>query len=273
MTASIHDALSAVNRRFYERHAESFSATRESPWTGWERVIEVASEPSREPASDETSDSGAAAPIATEVLDAGCGNARFGLYLARRWHRPIQYLGVDGCEALLQAAALRLEEAGIQGGFELRQLDLLDRPSLRALADQRFPLIVAFGVLHHVPGARARRHLIRRLSTLLTPGGILAVSLWRLDQTPRLARLLVPWQDYNRSRVRQGLMPLDLEALEPGDRLLSWGGDPEHPRYCHFPDDAEIDALAAAPAAHPIDRFEADGPSGKDNLYLLWRRI
>ena len=154
---------------------------------------------------------------------------------------------------------------------ELRRLDVLGADLDHALGNERFDLIVLFGVLHHVPGIGNRQGLIRRLGRRLAPTGALAVSIWRFDQTPRFRRRVVPWPTHNQQRAGRDLKPVDLETLEAGDTLLSWGGDIEHPRYCHFPDDAEIDSLITAPRLRLSDRFEADGPSGSDNLYLVWQ--
>ena len=57
-------ALNEINRRFYRTSAEAFSASRDYPWLGWERIVGGFPEPPH------------------SVLDVGCGNGRFGVYLA-----------------------------------------------------------------------------------------------------------------------------------------------------------------------------------------------
>ncbi len=252
MSGDINSALRAVNQRFYDHFAGDFDRSRERPWPGWGRVVDRLS---------------TATPA---VLDTGCGNGRFGVFLAARLRGAFRYLGVDGCAALLRAAGSRLD--GLVEAAELRRLDILEPGFDRAVGGERFDLVVLFGVLHHIPGRDSRSHLLRRLGSRLAPGGVLAVSVWRPDRrTPRFARRIVAWQGYNRERRRRGLDPLDLDAAEAGDTLLSWAGDTEHPRYCHFPDDTEIDQWIATPGPRLSDRFEADGPSGRDNLYLVWQ--
>ncbi len=256
MSPEIQSALRAINRRFYDRHARGFDASRGRPWPGWQRLADRLVPPPR------------------TVLDAGCGNGRFGAFLAGhrcagRRFGAFRYLGVDGCGELLRAAGERLD--GLIEAPDLRCLDVLDEDLDRALGGERFDLIALFGVLHHVPGADSRRALLRRLGRLLAPAGLLAASVWRFDRTRRFARRVVPWEAYNEQRTRHGAEPIATGALEAGDTLLSWGGDGEHPRYCHFPDDAEIEALAGAPGLELADRYETDGPSGRDNLYLVWR--
>ncbi len=252
MKPEVHNALRAVNRHFYDRFASDFDRSREHPWPGWGRVADRLARISGTPA----------------VLDVGCGNGRFGVFLAGRGTDSFRYLGIDGCAALLRAAASRLD--GVVEAPELRRVDILETDVDRVLGNERFDLVALFGVLHHIPGRGHRRDLIRRLGHLLTPGGMLAASIWLPDRrTPQFARRVVPWRAFNRQQQRSGLETLD--AAEAGDTLLSWGGDSEHPRYCHFPDDAEIDHWITAPGPCLADRFEADGPSGRDNLYLVWQ--
>ena len=250
MNPDVERVLRAINRRFYDRHADHFDATRERPWPGWQRVAECF------------------LPTPGAVLDAGCGNGRFGAFLAGHWGDSFRYVGLDSCQALLRSAAQRLD--GLIDAPALHRLDVLEGGLDRAIDEEPFDLAVLFGVLHHVPGIAHRQNLLRRLSSRLSPGGILVASLWRLDP-PRFARRVVPWATYNARLTRRGEATVDLEALDTGDVLLTWGGDAEHPRYCHFPDETEVDALADAPGRDLIDRFEADGPSGRDNLYLVWR--
>ncbi len=260
MSPETETALRAINRRFYDRYAAEFSATRGRPWPGWERVAGHLRTPPGVPA--------AAAPPA--VLDAGCGNGRLGAFLAGRWARGLRYVGLDGCAALLHAAEQRL--ATVVDGTELHCFDVLEKDPAEAAGGRQFHLVTLFGVLHHVPGSGRRRQLVRRLGRLLAPDGVLAISIWRLDRSPRFGRKVVPWETYNRRRAGRGLEPVDPETLEAGDVLLSWGGSDRHPRYCHFPGDAEIEEWITETKLSLIDRFEADGPSGRDNLYLVWQQ-
>ena len=251
MSPDVERALRAINRRFYDRHAARFDATRGRPWPGWQRLAKRS------------------LPIPGAVLDAGCGNGRFGAFLADHWGSSFRYLGIDTCQALLRSATQRLDN--VIEAPELRFVDVLEVDLDRVLDGEPFDLVALFGVLHHVPGTASRQTLLRCLSRQLAPGGILAASLWRLDRTPRFTRRVMPWTAYNARLTRRGEVSIDPEALETGDVLLTWDDDTEHPRYCHFPDNAEVDALAIAPGRDLIDRFEADGPSGRDNLYLVWR--
>src|SRR6266508_4149598 len=76
--------LIEINRGFYTRFGDSFSATRHRIQPGLRRALELLRE-------DES------------ILDLGCGNGELARELARRGHRG-PYLGVDFSLPLLRAA-------------------------------------------------------------------------------------------------------------------------------------------------------------------------
>lgn len=248
-------SLLDISTRFYERHGASFDATRGHPWPGWDRLWQLVS-------------SSRAPDRRLACFDAGCGNGRFGRFLRER-HRGLRYVGVDLDEGLLDAARRELD--GIPG-VSLHRLDLAEDDPGRVVPARSQDLVVLVGVLHHVPDEAVRRRLLRRLAGLVAPGGILVASFWRLDRDEtRFGRKRVPWERWNAGQPAE--RRIDASDLDPGDVLLRWRGDETVPRYCHFPDEAEIARLSSAAAdLELIETFEADGPTGRDNLYLVWRR-
>jgi SAM-dependent methyltransferase len=264
--AETRQRLLEISARFYERHGASFDASRGRPWPGWSRLWE--------------SLRGELAPGGKlRCFDAGCGNGRFALFLHERLSalgdsRPdLRYVGVDLDAGLLASARRDLEPRLAATDFELASLDLADGdpPEIAAAASQ--DLVTLFGVLHHVPDEAVRRSILQRMATLLAPGGRLVASIWRLDQdAERFETKRVPWPRWNESHEAE--QRICLEHLEDGDVLLSWRGDCEVPRYCHFPTNDEVERLVdLGPGLEPAERFEADGPTGHDNLYLTWRRL
>ena len=93
--------LSDITNEFYRTVHASFSATRQSPWAGWERVAEVTF-----PDADGGAAGGGTAggSRAFDVLDLACGNLRFERFLAglvpdaRVW-------AVDICDELAALAS------------------------------------------------------------------------------------------------------------------------------------------------------------------------
>ena len=98
--------LNAINREFYQRTAGEFDRTRQRPWRGWQLLMQALDRPIR------------------SVLDLGCGNGRFALFLAQSQASAFRYIGIDNSARLLAAARTSL---GAQPGIEseLQQRDLV----------------------------------------------------------------------------------------------------------------------------------------------------
>jgi SAM-dependent methyltransferase len=245
-------ALNAINRSFYADAAREFSETRRDPWPGWTRLPPLIEQhlPDR----------------ALGVLDVGCGNGRFGAFLADALplRRPaLRYCGVDASEPLL--AAVRARGLPVRA-VETHLVDIVETPLAGPFAARRFSLIAVFGLLHHVPGEELRRGLLRSLAELLEPGGLLVFAIWRFEDFERFRARLRSWEEFNagaRERV-------DLAQLEPGDRLLPWGAG-GRVRYCHFIDADETRRLLAETPLGALASYEADGREGALNRYFVLR--
>ncbi len=214
MTPETVARLEALNRRFYDEAADEFSATRRSPWPGWARLLEQTG------------------PVAS-VLDAGCGNGRFRAEVA-----SAAYLGVDTAEALIP------DDPAFLAG------DIHAAP----WRDRRFELVVAFGVMHHVPSAERRVELIRSLAAASERW--LAITAWRFDP----ARAV----DWSRAGV-------DRAEVDDGDYVLPFGHT-DALRYCHLATDAEVRSWVEASGFGLEDDFLSDGRDGASNRYLVLRR-
>jgi SAM-dependent methyltransferase len=244
------ETLSRINRRFYLRHATTFDNSRRAPWPGWNTLL-TRLNPTEWPAGK-----------ALRVFDAGCGNGRFGHFLATNWSGPVAYLGLDSSAELLGAASRSL--ASKLSNPRLGLVDLMGTTESCLAGDEVFDLVVLFGVLHHIPAETARLALLRRLIRHLAPGGLLAVSVWRFDRDPRLAQKTVGWDELESFEV-------DPKELETGDHLLTWAGDRLFPRYCHLTGEKEIDRLVEALSLPKPYRFADDGSSRDRNHYLLFQ--
>lgn len=233
--------LNAINRAFYLTTAANFDESRGRPWPGWDRVLEHVVAPVDGP---------------LRVLDVGCGNGRFGRFLAKRLRDPVIYHGIDSSQALLTRAKADLATyERITPLLELR--DVIETPLPVGAHD----VVAAFGVLHHVPGDDFRRAWLRQLAERVAPGGVLAFSAWCFYEFERFRARIVPFPD-------------DLRA-EPHDYLLDWrrGHAPNAAlRYCHYINEAEHSALVTATGLTEIARYRADGHTGNVNRYSLLRR-
>ena len=250
--------LCALTSEFYRANAESFSQTRQSPWQGWVRLLEVV-------------DARAAEREPLRVFDLACGNLRFERYLADALPDGM-LLGyaVDNCEPLVEAGERK--EFGPLSRMAFQNLDVVERLSDGRLRealeapDVSCDLAVSFGFMHHVPLERWRAELLRALIAKARPGGFVAVSFWRFLNSDKLARKA-------QETTSRALDELGLPELPPNDYLLGWQDTQGLYRYCHHFDEPEIERLLAAVAdsAELVSRFEADGKTGNLNEYVVLR--
>ncbi|HVO69002.1 MAG TPA: class I SAM-dependent methyltransferase [Aggregatilineaceae bacterium] len=223
--------LNEINRAFYRTSAESFDESRDRPWPGWDALLPYLKPP-------------------LTILDVGCGNGRFGAFLAHRLGTALVYYGIDSNATLLERA--RAAMSGLNARLELR--DVFENPP----DSGGYDLVALFGVLHHVPGSEQRREFMRALAQRVAPGGHLALAAWRFYDFARFRERIIPWPD-------------DLK-VEPGDYLLDWRRGVHALRYCHYVDDAEHSALIAATGLTEITTYRADGRTNDANRYSVLRR-
>lgn len=234
MDALTRAKLNEINRQFYEITAEEFDQTRGRAWPGWEPLLEYSDTP-------------------LSVLDLGCGNGRFGVFLANALSGRITYHGIDNNPALLQFAQEALQPH-LHLHTSLFERDIIAHPPHDGIYD----LVTLFGVIHHVPGRAYRRALIEQLAQRVAPGGLLAIACWRFLEYERFRSRLVPWPP--------------LMHVEAHDYLLDWRRGERAYRYCHYVDDAEEAELIHASGLSLVDRYRADGSDGRMNVYLLLQR-
>ncbi len=235
------DQLNAINQQFYQTTATEFDRTRGRAWQGWLDLLPHL--PQDQP--DDPYD----------VLDVGCGNGRFGVFMAENVGYPITYHGIDNNRTLLDLA-----------------LDAVaDAPSTTATVEYRdvvrhapdsglFDLVALFGVIHHIPGTEQRKTLMGALAERLKPTGILVFASWRFYEFDRFKDRIVPWGD-------------DLaDQVETHDYLLDWRRGEVALRYCHYVDDDEQQALIDATGLKQLATYRADGYQNQLNCYSVLQR-
>lgn len=252
MNSTTRRQLNSLNHRFYSERADEFDATRQHEWPGWQSTVELFNPPPSNTRS--------------RVLDIGCGNGRFAHFLLK--NHPIgeiEYTGVDQSPELLAMA-----EKGCIGskGDSLRWLEFdATSPDLEeALLPDQYDLVVAFGLLHHIPSLEYRRRLISYLSSRTDTQGTLVFTIWRFNESKRFREKIIPWQDYNHDAVEK----IDTAELEKGDHLLSFGDRGGTARYCHALDEGEIEALTESLGIERLAQFTADGKTNDLNEYHVF---
>jgi len=240
-------ALDRINQRFYSSLGEEFSTTRLTPWPAWARVM------------DRYTATRKGAHPSDCILDVGCGNGRFAAFVDARSGDNMTYMGLERSPVL----AARARRGG-NGARLVVSADLVNAHLPLRRRSRHFDLIVAFGVLHHVPSWELRRSLLVELAAHLRQDGMLAVSFWQFGAEQRFTGRVVDWTEFNETVTE----PVDSRDLEPGDCLLRWGNG-DAVRYCHFVDPVEAAELTAASGLARVETFHGDGKGGRLNLYHL----
>jgi SAM-dependent methyltransferase len=236
-------ALAAINTDFYRDHAAEFSAKRTFAWPGWERLA---------PVLRDTPGTGA-----VRVLDVGCGHGRFARWAAEALApRALAIWGIDASAPLLELA----RRAGPPGAHWLPG-DMIAAPG--ALPAGPFDLVALVAVIHGVPSRERRRALLAACAARIAPGGRLVLTTWLRGAAERA----IDWNSYS-SRAD---MPIDCTQLEPGDRLIPWGPGDRVVRYFHFFDDSELASWTTGLPLALESRYRADGHTGDQNEYFVFR--
>jgi len=238
MDSTVAKRLIELNREFYTRFGNSFSATRQRIQPGVRRVLETLN-------GDE------------DILDLGCGNGWFARELAERGHRGA-YLGVDFSLPLLQNAESNAE------GFSAKFMEV-DLTQISAFSDQlletgHWSLITSFATLHHIPSREIRLDILRTIHQLLKPNGLFIFSNWQFLNSEKLKSRIQDWS-------KAGLSSSDVDT---NDYLLDWRSGGEGNRYVHHYDEAELSGLAQATGFQVKDVFYSDGETGNLGLYEVW---
>ena len=228
------------------------------------------------------------------LVDVACGNVRFERFLDAEYPGDFCAIAVDSCDDLA-LSALRACDFG-KGDVAFHHVDVIEtlldggaQGLALSFGAKSADTAVGFGFMHHIPGEENRADFLEALLKAVRPGGVVAVSLWRFMDDERLAAKAHETTERAKSLVmdavsgrtalddgmaRSPLFAVDFMQFEEGDYLLGWQNDATAFRYCHSFSDREIEALISSLAGRAglVDRFVADGKSGRLNEYLVFRK-
>jgi tRNA (uracil-5-)-methyltransferase TRM9 len=243
MNPEIAQKLLNVNLQFYQTFSSHFSATRQRIQPGVRKVLERL-------------------PKEVSILELGCGNGELPLQLSRKKHLGF-YLGLDFSSPLLELAQKInqqiVQKSQLQIQFQTADLAAPDWDA--GLPENKFELVLAFAVLHHIPGMQLRRHILRKVRRLLDFNGLFIHSEWQFLNSPRLVARIQPWSTL-------GLSELE---VDPGDYLLDWRYGGSGLRYVHFFQVEELQQLAETSGFQVVETFYSDGLGGHLSLYQTWK--
>jgi SAM-dependent methyltransferase len=254
MDEMIVHALLEINRRFYQDYAEPFAATRRRIQDGVRHFTQDLPD--------------------GRYLDLGCGSGS----LANYWTRPRPngsnrqglYMGVDFSAGLLDEARRGLPSKIPVGlGIVFHQRDLMSENWHTGIEGTPFDGLMAFAVLHHLPGKKHHLNFLIQARGLVNPGGKFILSVWQIQNSPKLLSRQQPWSEAG----------LPGDQVEPGDVLLDWRqsskGSPQSAglRYVHMFTETELVDLAAQTGWLVESSSYHDGHTGNLGLYQIWRAV
>jgi SAM-dependent methyltransferase len=241
MEAQVIKQLIELNHRFYQQFGEQFSATRQRLQPGVRRILE-------------------SLPKNAAILDLGCGNGELVRSLWRAGFHG-SYLGIDFSPIMIEKARSSAPESPAVRFLlaDISESSWIERLGLETDGG-KFEFVLAFAVLHHLPGEQLRLRLAREIHHQLRPGGIFMHSVWQFMNSDRLRARIQPWQSIG----------LNESMVDAGDFLLDWRSGGSGLRYVHHFSPDEFRVLACASGFEISQIFESDGEGGRLGLYQKW---
>ncbi len=246
MNDSVAQQLLDLNRKFYDTFAPSFDLSRQTPQPGFAQTLTQF--PDR--------------PLT--VLDVGCGNGRYGYFLAQNG-RLFRYTGVDFSVGLLGFAdnMERLDSWGTPDQalqIDFHEADMSQVGFLQGM--RKADLVVCLSAMQHIPQRIRRAQLLQEMSQHMEAGGRLLLGNWQFLGSERQRRKLRSWENVD---LTEG-------DVEKGDYLLSWNRGGYGERYVCLIDEEETAYLAGMAGLEIVHQFRADGREGNLNLYTIMCR-
>ncbi len=238
MISTTAQRLLKINREFYNRFGDQFSATRQRLQPGVRKILETIQ-------------------ADVSVLDLGCGNGKFLRELSVRGHKAA-LLGVDFSLPLLR-------DAESAPGVEFREVDLdqLSVVSGQLAVEGGWDVITMFATLHHIPSTEIRLDILRTVRKLIKDDGKFILSNWQFLNSEKLRSRIQPW----------GRVSINESDVDEGDYLLDWRSGGEGLRYAHQFSVEELLGLAEQAEMRVTDSFLSDGDGGNLGLYQVWAPI
>jgi SAM-dependent methyltransferase len=257
MNSQTVQALIQINQVFYDAYGAPFAATRQRIQPGIRQLMRDIS-------------------MRGDWLDLGCGNGS----VLTAWAETAStgsYTGLDFSQVLLKEAELRaieIKKAGKEVWLQCANISdgewgsVLSTLSKKADGfPEKFDGVMSFATIHHIPGFYNRLVFFQQAHQWLKPEGIVLLSCWQFQNSPKLVSRIQPWS----------MAAIDPDQLEPGDTLLDWRaiapGQNQKAglRYVHLLSREELAKLAEESGFEVIQTFESDGEGGRLGLYQVWK--
>jgi tRNA (uracil-5-)-methyltransferase TRM9 len=244
MTQDTINKLLDLNLHFYQNVAAAQNPSLEYYWEGWYKI--------KNHALSLTTNS-------PKVLDIGCGNGRFENFLKKEMELNSDYTGIDFADQYSVARNPSLTSKFVKA-------DVIKDNWTSGFVSNKFDLVVAFGLIHHIPSSHDRQKFFDEVRSLIGPSSLFVFSTWEFATNPRLIKRILSPQSTRNFLDSQNI---DMEDLELGDYILDWIKKIPLHRYAHSFTENEILEYLNKSGFELVDKFESDGRSLRRNKYWI----
>lgn len=236
------DKINKLTTHFYSEIKDSFSETRQNKWFGWDLCLPYIQDVFANKSKP-------------KVLDLGCGNFRFEKFLNENFSQ-IDY-DVDALDNIKFNTELPVKT-------RFFKIDILNNTinNIDFIAGKKYDLVVAFGLLHHIPGENNRKKLLKLISSSLVNESAAIVSFWNFSNDKRI---------FNKAKIVTDKVKdmYGFSKLENNDYFLNWKDRNDVFRFCHDFANEETKNLYSGLNIFIKKTFCSDGKNNKLNKYVI----
>jgi tRNA (uracil-5-)-methyltransferase TRM9 len=244
MTQDTINKLLDLNLHFYQNVGTAQNPSLEYYWEGWYKIKNhILSLNKNNP----------------KVLDIGCGNGRFENFLKKEMALNCDYTGVDFADQYSIGRNPNLNSKFVKG-------DVIKDNWTSGFVSNKFDLVVAFGLIHHIPSSKSRQKFFDDVRSIVGNNGLFVFSTWEFATNPRLIKRIL---DLEAKELFLKSQNINTEDLEQGDYILDWIKKILLHRYAHSFTESEIIEYLNKSGFELVDKFESDGRSLRRNKYWI----
>jgi tRNA (uracil-5-)-methyltransferase TRM9 len=251
MTPQTEKKLIDINRHFYDTISKFWNNDPEYYWRGWYELI---------PFIQAQIDS----KKCVSVLDLGCGNGRFLSFLHSQFSGvDFTYVGVDNAqfEKIDPTKYSTIDAKFVEADILFDEWDF---------GQKTFDIVVAFGLIHHIPGERLLSDFFANVAGVMNEQGITIVTTWQYMRLERLQKRLILGKE---RQLLLEKLEISGEELRTGDNFLDWIKGDYGIRFSHYFTEEEVGSVLSNHGIQAECVYLADDREQNRNQYFVIKKI